>query len=187
VPNPSREFSAQRDPLVFPAKGRDPSLPWAPAFAGVVGFLMSRFVPRRLMKSADSLYVGYQFDNNIILRYNSGYADLITHNARTISGGSTDHKNTVFVAVLSLAEPAPSQDFRQNPTSSADNFLQKQQKQRGVPCFFAAETCCEYHLEALARCIAPRQASAHPVPPLMWCEAGRPDAEPATGTKRSAT
>jgi hypothetical protein len=78
------------------------------------------------MKSA-----GYQIDNYIVLRYNYVYADLITHNARTISGGSADRKNTGWVAVPSFAELAPAQDFRQSPTSSADNFLQKQQKQRG--------------------------------------------------------
>jgi len=87
--------------------------------------------PRHLMKSADWLYVGYQIDNNSMLLYNYGYADLITHNARTISGGSADRKNTGCVAVLSFAEPAPAQDFRQSPTSSADNFLQKQEKQWG--------------------------------------------------------
>ncbi len=59
-----------------------------------------------------------------MLRYNYGNADLITHRS------SADRKNTGCVAVLSFAEPAPAQDFRQSPTSSADNFLQKQQKQR---------------------------------------------------------
>jgi hypothetical protein len=61
----------------------------------------------------------------IMLLYNYGHADLITHR------GSADRKNTGCVAVLSFAEPAPAQDFRQGPTSSAANVLQKQQKQRG--------------------------------------------------------
>src|SRR5207244_7733744 len=70
-------------------------------------------------------------DNNIMLLYNYGHEDLITHRAKAICGVSADRKNTGCVAVLSFAEPAPAQDFRQSPTSSADNFLQKQQKQRG--------------------------------------------------------
>src|SRR5207244_282164 len=70
-------------------------------------------------------------DNNIMLLYNYGHEDLITHRAKAICGVSADRKNTGCVAVLSFAEPAPAQDFRQSPTSSVDNFLQKQQKQWG--------------------------------------------------------
>ena len=84
--------------------------------------------PQHLMKSADWLYVGYQIDNNIMLLYNYEHEDLITHNARTISGGSADRRNTKCGAVLSFAAPAQAQDFRQSPTSSADNFLEKQEK-----------------------------------------------------------
>src|SRR4029077_6183770 len=81
--------------------------------------------PQHLMKSADWRYVGYQIDNMIMLRYSYGHADLITHRS------SSDRRNTRCVAVFSFAEPAPAPDFRQSPTSSADNFLQKQQKQWG--------------------------------------------------------
>src|SRR5712692_4871690 len=37
-------------------------------------------------------------------------------------------------AVLSRAEPSPTYNFRGNAISVADNFLQKQQKQRFAPC-----------------------------------------------------
>jgi len=84
--------------------------------------------PQHLMKSADQFYVGYQIDNNIILLYNYGHEDLITHRAKAICGVSADRKNTGCVAVPSFAEPAQAQDFRQSPTSSADNFLEKQEK-----------------------------------------------------------
>ena len=47
---------------------------------------------RHLMKSAGWVCVGYQIDNNNMLLYNYGHGDLITHNARTISGGSADRK-----------------------------------------------------------------------------------------------
>jgi hypothetical protein len=87
--------------------------------------------PRHLMKSADWVYAGYQIDNMIMLRYNYGYADLIAPRVKAISGGSADRRNTEFAAVLLFAEPASAQDFRQSQTSSADNFLQKQEKQRG--------------------------------------------------------
>ena len=69
-----------------------------------------------------------------MVRYNYGYADLITHNARTISGGSADRKNTGCVAVLSFAEPAPAQDFRQSPTSSADHSWRNRKNRGGLWC-----------------------------------------------------
>jgi hypothetical protein len=83
------------------------------------------------MKSADWVDVGYQIDNNNRLLYNYKHVDLITPRVKAISSSSADRKNTGCGAVLSFAGPAPAQDFRQSPTSSADNFLQKQQKQRG--------------------------------------------------------
>ena len=83
---------------------------------------------RQLMKSAGWVYVGYQIDNHITLLYKLRPCGSSSHIAlKPIS----DRKNTGCVAVLSFAEPAAAQDFRQSPISSADNFLQKQQKQRG--------------------------------------------------------
>src|SRR5437660_10612437 len=104
---------------------------------------------------------------------------------KAISSSSSDRRNTGCVAVLSFAEPAPSQGFRQNPTSSADNFLQKQQKQRGVPCFFRRPDV----LRVPPGGVGPlhRSPSGVRAPVSIWCEAGRPDDEPATETKRPAT
>jgi hypothetical protein len=106
---------------------------------------------------------------------------------RTISGGSADRTNGGCVAVFSFAEPAPSQGFRQNPTSSADNFLQKQQKQRGVPCFFRRRDGLRVPPGGIGPLHRSPSGVSAPVPPLMWCEAGWLDAEPATEAKRSAT
>jgi hypothetical protein len=83
---------------------------------------------RHLMKSAGWVYVGYQIDNHIMLLYKLRPCGSSSHIAlKPIS----NRRNTGCGAVPSFAEPAPAQDFRQSPISSADNFLQKQQKQRG--------------------------------------------------------
>ena len=99
-----------------------------------------------------------------------------------MSGGSADRKNTGCVAVLSFAEPAPAQDFRQSPTSSADNFLQKQQKQRGGLGVVVTETRCQHRRDRWPAAWLANSIGAL-MSPLVCYEAGRPDAEPATETK----
>jgi hypothetical protein len=76
---------------------------------------------RHLMKSAGWVYVGYQIDNHIMLLYKLRPCGSSSHIALKLI---SNRKNTGCGAAPSFAEPAPAQDFRQSPTSSADNFLQ---------------------------------------------------------------
>ena len=101
-----------------------------------------------------------------MLLYNYKHADLITHRS------SSDRGNTGCVAVLSFAEPAPAQDFRQSPTSSADNFLQKQQKQRGGPWCRRRRDALPAPPGPLARGMA-RQQHRRTGPAIRCCARGR--------------
>jgi hypothetical protein len=96
-------------------------------------------------------------------------------------------KNSGCVAVLSFAEPAPAHNFRQSPTSSADNFLPKQQKQRGGLRCRRRRDALPAPPGLLARGMA-RQQHRRTGPAIRYCARGRAaDAEPATETQRPAT
>src|SRR6266481_7062167 len=115
-----------------------------------------------------------------MLLHNYRHADLITPLVKAISSSSSDRRNTGCVAVLSFSEPAPAQDFRQSPTSSADNLLQKQEKQWGGCGVVVAETRCRHRRGRRPAAWLANRIGA-PVPPSFVAHAAvRSAAEPAT-------
>src|ERR1700730_17635096 len=76
------------------------------------------------------------------------------------------------VAVLSCAEAAAAQDFRKSPTSSADNFLQKQQKQWGGLWCRSRRDALPAPPGPLARGMA-RQQHRRTGPAIRCCARGR--------------